>query len=238
MEGMLEKKLSKLRNHIVILGFGKFGRSAAQQVRQKGVNLIIIENRESRINLAKEEGYEIVSGDATDESLMEKVGIRRARGLIVALSVEADNVLAVLTARVLNPDLTIVARGDEEGSERKLLRAGADRVVLPYKVGGRRMAAMVVEPSILDFLDVMFSGDELAMELMEIEISKKSPLIGRTLKDSAIRDQTGGALIVGIRGVSGKLITNPRGTTILREGDKLIALGNKEHFNRLSEIAG
>lgn len=238
MEAVLDKRLSKLKNHVILLGYGKFGRAAADEVSRKMIPLVIIEHSEARIKLAQAEGFEAIQGDATDESLMIKIGIKHARGLVSAVSVEADNVLAVLTARVLNPQLVIVSRGDEEGSERKLLRAGADRVVLPYKIGGRRMAAIVVQPTIVDFLDVMFSGDELALELQEITVHKKSKLTGKTLSESLIRDQTGGALIVGIKSASGTIITNPRGTIVLREGDVLIALGSDNHLQTLKDLAG
>lgn len=237
MEAVLEKRLSKLKNHVIILGFDKFGRAAAEEVSRKMIPLVIIEHTEARIQLAQADGFEAIIGDATDESLMIKIGIKLARGLVSALSDEADNVLAVLTARVLNPQLVIVSRCDEEGSERKMLRAGADRVVLPYKVGGRRMAAIVVQPTIVDFLDVMFSGDELALELQEITVRKKSKLADKPLSESLIRDQTGGALIVGIKGTSGTIITNPRGTTVLREGDILIALGSDQHLQTLRGLA-
>lgn len=238
MEAVLENRLSKLNNHIIILGYGKFGRSAAHEIKRKNIPIVVIERVEARMILAKEEGYEAVMGDSTDDHLLEKAGIIRARGVVAALSSEADNVLAVLTARVLNPKLTIVSRGDEEGSEKKLLRAGADRVVLPYEIGGRRMAAIVVEPSIMDFLDIMFSGDELAMELMEFKLKKDSAMIGKSLSESNIRDKTGGALIVGIKGVTGKMITNPKSSLILREGDTLIALGNQVSLDNLAKMAG
>ena len=237
MEGMQEKFLSKLQNHIVILGYGKFGRAAAKEVRRQGLHVVIIEQSADRAILAKKEGFDAVEGDATDESLLETVGTNQARGLVAALSVEASNVLAVLTTRVLNPDIYIVSRGDEEESERKFLRAGADRVVLPYKVGGRRMAAMAVQPAVVDFLDVMFSGDELAMELMEFKIGKGSPLTGKSLAESEIRDKTGGALIVGIKHASGEVDANPRGTIILSEGDTLIALGRQQHLERLKKMS-
>jgi len=236
MEAILENRLSKLNNHIIILGYGKFGRAAAQEIKRKSIPIVIVELKEQRVKLALNEGYEAIQGDASEDHLLEKVGLTRARGVVAALSSEADNVLAVLTARVLNPKLTIVSRGDEEGSEKKLLRAGANRVVLPYEIGGRRMAAIVVEPSIMDFLDIMFSGDELAMELMEFKLQKDSLLTGKTLSESAIRDKTGGALIVGIKGVTGKMITNPKSALILREGDTLIALGSQTSLENLSKL--
>lgn len=237
MEGMEERMLARLQNHIVILGYGKFGRAAAKEVRKQGIHVVVIDQSEDRFNLAKREGFNAVFGDATDESLLENVGLGKARGLVAALSEEAANVLAVLTARVLNTDIYIVSRGDEEGSERKLSRAGADRVVLPYKVGGRRMAAMAVQPAVVDFLDVMFSGDELSLELTEMNIDKGSHLIGKTLAESEIREKTGGALIVGIKHTSGEVESNPRGTITLNEGDILIALGKREHLERLKKMA-
>ena len=236
MEGILEKKLAKLKDHVIVLGFGKFGRIAANEIARKGVPLVIIEKSEEKVQAAKGEGYQALQGDATDEHLMEKIGIMRAKGLVAALSEEADNVFAVLTARVLNPKLIIVSRGEEEESEKKLLRAGANRVILAYRIGGLRMAAVVLQPAIMDFLDVIFCGDELALELMQFPVPKKSPLTGKMLKETDIRTETGGALIVGIKGTDGKLITNPRGSAVIMEGDTIIALGSPEHLELLEKM--
>lgn len=171
------------------------------------------------------------------EGLLEMVGVRNAKGLVAALSDEADNVFAALTARVLNPSLTIVSRGEEEESEKKMLRAGANRVILPYRIGGRRMAAVVLQPAILDFLDVMFRGDKLALELMEIHMEKGSSLIGKYLSESDIRAKTGGTFIVGIRTASGELVANPDRTAILNQGDVLIAMGSAEQLAKCEKLA-
>ena len=224
MENQLENRPSKLKDHVILLGFGKFGHEVAEEVSRRKQKLVIIENREERVEQARNEGYEAIKGDGVDEHLLEKVGVKRARGLVAALSEEADNGFAVLTARVLNPQLTIVTRGEEEESEKKLLRAGANRVILPYRIGGRRMAAVVLQPAILDFLDVIFSGDDLALELMEINLDDKSKLIETKLGDSNIRGETGGALIVGVKKKNGELIPNPDRTTKLTKGDRLVAM--------------
>ena len=236
MEFMTEKKLSKLKEHVIILGFGKFGRIAAQEIFRRKVHIIVVEQVEAKIKATVDEGYNVILGNATDEHLLEKCGITRAKGLVVALSEEADNVYAVLTARVLNPELVIVTRGEDEESEKKLLRAGANRVILAYKIGGLRMAAVVLQPAIMDFLDVIFCGNELALELMQFEVKQGSSLVGKMLKETSIRSETGGALIVGIKGVSGKLITNPKGSIKIREGDILIALGSPKHLEMLGDI--
>ena len=238
MEGILEKKLAKLKDHIIVLGYGKFGREVVHEIARKKVQMIIIEQDEDRIEQASSEGFQVIHGDGTNETLLEKVGVLRAKGLVAAMSSEADNVFAVLTARVLNPNLTIVSRGEEEESEKKLLRAGANRVILAYRSGGRRMAAVVLQPAILDFLDVIFSGDDLSLELMEIHIKKGSPLVGKKLKDSDIRNETGGALVVGIKSGGGKIIPNPLGNTLLHEEDVLVAMGSPEHLASLEKLAG
>lgn len=237
MEGMLDKRLSKLKDHIILLGFGKFGWEVSQEVSRKKTPLIIIEKNEERVRTAADMGYRVLKGSGTDEHLLEKVGVKRAKGLVAAMSDEADNVFAVLTARVLNPGLTIVSRGEEEESEKKLRRAGANRVILPYQIGGRRMAAVVMQPAILDFLDVIFCGDELALELMEVHLVKDSSLVGKTLNDSDIRAKTGGALILGVKSASGELTANPDRFTILHPEDILIAMGSAEQLAKCQELA-
>jgi len=238
METVLEKKLSRLKDHIILLGYGKFGAEIADEVDRKRVPLVIIENDEKKVERAREKGFQAYLGDGTDEQMLEKVGVRRARGMVAALSTEAANVYAVLTGRVLNPDMVIVSRGEEEESEKKMLRAGANRVILAYRSGGRRMAAVVLEPAILDFLDIMFSGDELAVELMSVTLKKDSLLVGKMLKDADLRDETGGVLIVGIKDKSGNITSIPVGTTVLNEGDKLIVMGSNEHIDALKKLTG
>ena len=238
MEGILEKKLARLKDHVIVLGFGKFGREVVQEVNRKKVQMVIIELNENKVTEAHSLGHQVLQGDGTNEALLEKVGVKQAKGLVAAMSHEADNVYAVLTARVLNPKLTIVSRGESEESEKKLLRAGANRVILAYRSGGRRMAAVVLQPAILDFLDVIFSGDELSLELMEIHIKKGSGLVGKMLKETDIRNETGGALVVGIKGVGSRIIPNPLGTTVLHEEDVLVAMGNPENLDALEKLAG
>ena len=237
MEGMLEKKLAKLKDHIIILGYGKFGKQIVKEISKKKAQMVIIEQNEKFVQSAQKKGLMIIQGNAADESILEIVGIRRAKGLIAALSSETDNVFAVLTARVLNTNLRIVSRGETEESETKLLRAGANRVVLAYQSGGKRMAAEVLHPNILDFQDIIFSGDDLSIELVEIHIEKGSTYDGKMIKETNIRSETDGSLIIGIKDDDGKIIPNPRGTTVLKGGDILVVMCPPEHFMTLEKLA-
>jgi voltage-gated potassium channel len=143
----------------------------------------------------------------------------------------------VLSARALRPDLLIVARATTPEAESKLKAAGADRVISPYEIGGRRIAAAVIQPTIVDFLDVAMTGDEVSLAMDEVVVSESSSLVGQALIDSGIRRQSG-AVVLGIKSAEGQLNSNPAASTVINSGDVLIALGTVQQLKALAQLAG
>jgi voltage-gated potassium channel len=216
------------------------GREAAYEFRRSKKKFVVVERDPSQSDLSRDESILFLEGDAINDEVLVEAGIEKASGLIAALPDDEANVFVVLTARQLNPRLLIVSQAAEERTTRKLIKAGANRVISPKKIAGRRLAAMVLRPSLLNFLDVIVEGGELDMRIEEVGLESGSPLIDKTLKDAGIGQHTG-AIIVGINAPEGRMRINPSTTStlssvILGEGDVLIALGNEDQLKRLREF--
>lgn len=231
----LEKEIHKLKNHFIICGYGRIGGVIARELRQAKIPLVIIEDRPETIAHLERASYLYVVGDATQEEVLEMAGVHQARGLVAVVSSDADNVYIILTARTLNPDLLIVARAGEEGSEQKLLRAGADKVISPYVIGGCRMAQTILRPTVVNFIDIAMMGGAMDLALEEIPVGGTSEIVGLSLKDSGIRQKLE-LIIVAIKRADGQMIFNPKPDTQILLGDTLIALGPRVNLDRLTEI--
>ncbi len=230
----LVKHIKKLTDHYIICGFGRIGQIIARQLQQAGVPFLVIENKPSDLTRLEEMGYYFLAGDATREELLVQAGIERARGLVAVVSSDASNVYITLTARSLNPRLFIVARGEEEGSQQKLLRAGADKVESPYEMGGRKMAQTILRPTVVTFMELaMHEGVEWSME--EIAVGESSPMIGLPLKDSGIRQQFD-LILVAIKRADGQRLFNPTPETQILAGDTLILLGLRQDLDALEKL--
>ncbi len=180
----------------------------------------------------------VVIGDATDDAVLVEAGIKRASALVAAVENDAANSFIVLSARALNPELFIVARARSTDSERKLLRAGADRVVNPQSIGGARMAAFVLRPHVAEFVDVVMHERNLEFRLEEVPIRKESPIAGTTLREAHLRDETG-ALVLALRDANGSFHTNPAPDVEMRAGQVIIAIGTQSELNDLARfVAG
>jgi voltage-gated potassium channel len=173
--------------------------------------------------------------DATNEDILVEAGIERAKGLVSLVTSDADNLFITMTARGLNPDLFILARADEESTQKKLLRAGADRVVLPYLIGGQKMAQTILRPAVTDFLEFTTHSKNMDLILEEMPVLEDSKLKGLTLIDSEIRKEMD-VIIVAIRKSDGEMVFNPSSQTRIEMGDTLIALGKTSDLDRLSLI--
>jgi voltage-gated potassium channel len=230
----LLKRIKKLSGHYIICGFGRIGEIIARQLQQRGLSLVIIENKPELVARLEEGGYYFVPGDATREEVLQEAGIEKARGLVSVVHSDASNVYIVLTARSLNPKLFIVARGEEPGSRQKLLRAGADKVESPYEMGGRKMAHTILRPTVTTFMELaMQEGVEWSME--EILVGDTSPMLGLALKDSGIR-QKYDLIVVAIKRADGEMLFNPTPETTIQAGDTLILLGMRQELEALEEI--
>ncbi|MFP4529157.1 MAG: potassium channel family protein [Candidatus Kapaibacterium sp.] len=229
------KKIDKLENHILLIGYGRVGRIAAKELKEHGEKFVIID-WDFGDNMSELVGEDILAleGDGTEDNILLQAGIERARGVIVTTARPSTTVFVVLSAKVLNPNLFIVARSDEESAIEKLQRAGADRIVNPYSIGGQRLARVMVNPNMFDFIESSLGPGENALNLEKIMVPASSRLIGKSLKELDIRSASGATILAVIR--DGTPTINPQDDFRIEERDQLIALGNNEQLKRLEEL--
>jgi voltage-gated potassium channel len=232
----LEKKLKDLKDHYIVCGYGRMGKIIARELKQEKLKFAVIEKNEVLLDSDEKEEFLIIQGDATKDELLKRAGIERAKCLISVLPTDAENLYVVLSARGLTPSLLIVARAGEEGSEQKLLRAGADRVVSPYHIGGLRMAHSVLKPAVVDFIEFATKSGNIDLQIEEITIQEGSDLVGNSLDHCGIgRDL--GIIIVAIKERSGEMKFNPTFRTIIEAGDTMIAVGETSKLKILEDMA-
>jgi len=233
----MEKQIARLKNHIIVCGYGKVGQETIDELISMNKAYVIIESDEHKVQELRDSNHPALCGDATEDVVLENAGVRCADGLIAALSNDADNVYVVLTAREMNTNLRIVARAIDKASSKKLLRAGADKTVSPYSIAGRRMARQLLSPGLVDFLEVLVQTSELELKIEEIVLEKGSVLESKQLSQSNIKADSGGAYVIGIKKDQKKTIFNPAGHTTLDEGDVMYALGNDSQLLKLRSMA-
>jgi len=232
----LESRISKLRNHYIICGYGRIGHLICREFQSRPTLFVVVEKNPLHIERLEREGHMYVEGDATDDETLQAAGIEHAKGLITAVTSDTDNVYITLTARGLNPKLFILARAGEEGAEKKLMRAGASKVISPYTIGASRMAQAILRPSVVDFIELATASEHLALQIEEIRIAADSVLAGKNLVNSGIR-QSMGIIIVGIKESDGKMTFNPPPEKNIEPNAVLIILGERPAINRLEKIA-
>jgi voltage-gated potassium channel len=234
----LERKIEKLKDHIIICGYGRVGRIICEEIyRSKPTALVVIDTDSTVTAKIEEDGHLYLLGDATEERFLLRAGIRRAKGLATALDSEADNVYITLTAKGLNPNLYIIARAGRVGSEKKLFQAGANHVVSPHQIGGYRMAQALLRPSVTEFIDFATHDPNTGMGMEEIPVRPNSKLSDVALVDSGIRKNLD-LIIVAIKKADGKMLFNPASHTTIQIGDTLIALGQRSSLIKLEQLLG
>ncbi|MEM7335442.1 MAG: potassium channel protein [Chloroflexota bacterium] len=233
----VSQEIDKLDNHIVICGYGRVGRSAVSSLKESGRKIVVIEVKDNLVQAAREDGLLVLEGDATHDEVLIQAGIERAWGLIVCTGQDSLNLFIVLSARSLNKDLYIVVRGIDAENEGKMRRAGADRVVSPYQIGGKHMANIIIRPHVTDFFDVVTLEGGIELWIEELHIEKDSELIGQTVVDADIRKRTGVTLVALIPSSGGDALI-PDATTILNFRDELIVLGTRDQLAKLEELTG
>jgi voltage-gated potassium channel len=232
--GKLEKIIEKMENHYIICGGGRIGFLICRELMAGKVPCLIIDNNSEVIQKAQEEGFIYCKGDATQDKVLIAAGIKRARGVICVLPSDAENLYVILTAKELNQKIFVMARSEEEESERRLLRAGADKVMSPYTLGGVRMAMAVLRPAMLDFIEITTSRQSLELRMEEVPICRNSQIVSKSLEDSGIRKNYG-LIIVAVKKESGKMIFNPLANYMIEEGDRLIAMGEDENVKQFAQ---
>ncbi len=232
----LNHMLEDLKNHFIICGYGRIGGIIAHEFARQRVPYVVIERDPERVHELIEQGSLAVAADASREEVLVRVGIHRARGLIAAVGTDAENVYTVLSARVLRPDLFIIARVESEDAEAKLRRAGADRVISPYELGGIQMAATALRPAVVDFMRLATSSERLDLAAEQVEVGPAAPFVNKTLREANLR-QAFGVVVVAIKR-AGQMQFNPSPEDMLQVGDQLVLLGDVTQLKALEEAAG
>jgi voltage-gated potassium channel len=231
----LEKKVKRLKNHYILCGYGRIGSFIARQFVVEDVPFIVIEKDTDRIKLVEEDGFPYVEGDASDDDVLISAGVERAKCLVAATGSDADNLYITLSTRSLNPKIYILSRAGEEAAERKLMSAGANRVVSPYLMGAARMVNAVLRPHIVEFVELIVERKHLELQLEEITVEDNTRFKGKPLRESGIRRELG-LIVVAIKKVSGDMLFNPSSETLIEKGDVLIVLGEKKHLGMLEKL--
>jgi voltage-gated potassium channel len=228
----MERKITGMHDHVVVCGWGRVGRAIARDLAAMGSRPVVVDNDPIRVG---DVPYPAVLGDATDDEVLGRAGVQRARALVAALDTDAGNLFVTLSARALRPELFIVARVRLEENEDKLRRAGADRVVNPQSIGGARMAAFVLQPYVTEFVDVVMHDRGIEFRLEEISVHEGSPIDGISIREAHIRDRTG-ALVLALRDRGGTFTTNPPPETVVRADQVIIAIGTPGDLEKLQRL--
>jgi voltage-gated potassium channel len=228
----MERRITEMKDHVVVCGWGRVGKAIVRDLVAMGGRAVVVDNDANRL---EDLPHAFVLGDATDDEVLERAGVRRARAIVAALDTDAGNLFVTLSARAIRPELFIVARVRLEENEGKLRRAGADRVVNPQSIGGARMAAFVLQPYVTEFLDVVMHERDIEFRLEEITVPESSPIESCSIRDAHVRDRTG-ALVLALRDKDGTFTTNPAPETEIRAGQVMIAIGTPGDLQKLEHL--
>ena len=231
-----ERMLDELRDHFIICGYGRIGSTIVEEFRRQGAPYVVVDRDPERVHQVLELGGLAVAADASSEDVLTRVGIQRALGLIAAVGTDAENVYTVLSARLLRPDLLIIGRAETDDARRKLQRAGADRVVSPYQIGGTQMAQMALRPAVVDFVHLATSSAHLDLAMEQVKLAPGSPLVGQSIVGANLR-QRFGVVVVGIQRADGRMDFNPAPDAGMNAGDSLVVLGPPGSVKRLEATA-
>jgi voltage-gated potassium channel len=224
----MKQDISRLRDHVIICGYGQAGREVALTLSEERVPFVVIDNNEEAIKRASEDGHLCVRGNATTDEVLSEAGIQQARALVAAVGDDADNIFITLSAKGLRHDLSVVARAYAEESESKLRRAGADRVIMPLRLGGRRMALIALHPLVIDFVETTIHSRDRDFVLEEIRVASGSPIAGMNIKQG--QERSGGASILAVKKQGGPLLANPAPDTLLEPGDQVVIMGTRQQL--------
>jgi voltage-gated potassium channel len=231
----LEKRIAGMKNHFIICGFGRIGQTICRELQKDDIPFVVLDANAESLALAEHESYLTLLGDATTEEALLHAGILLARGIVTVVQSDADNVFITLTARGLRSDIFIVSRASEAKNEEKLRRAGANQVVSPYLIGGRRMAQVLKRPTVVDFIELATSSSNLGLMMEEARVGTASSLIGKNLVESNLRRDFG-VIIVAIKRPSGEMVFNPTSMERLQESDVIVVLGKREDLKRMNAV--
>ena len=231
----MENQVAALNNHIIVCGWGRVGRGTWRELVAKGQTAVVIESLPDRVEAASAAGALVIQGDATHNDVLELAGIHSAQSLIACVADDSDNLVIALSAKALRPELRVVCRATEPESERKLMLAGADAVVVPQGVGSERLALMAIQPEVAQIFDVVVGGRPLEFHVEEMDIPQGCRIAGLTIEESRIRPETG-ALVLGIEKQKEEMVVNPKADHVLNVGDRIVVVGTKAQVARAAEL--
>ncbi|MBC3539894.1 potassium channel family protein [Rufibacter sediminis] len=235
---MNEREIKRFSGHVIVCGYGRNGARATNDLLASGERIVVIE-RNPEVTLHKrhhDEKLNLLTGNATEDEMLEKAGVRQAKALISTLPTDADNVFVALTARGFNPDLQIIARASEKTTEQKLLRAGANYVVMPDEIGGSHMASLITQPEVIHFLELLNGTGPNKMHLEEVHLNElREDLRGLSIRELDVRNRSG-ATLIGLNRNGSEFLVSPDADTCLQAGDVLILLGSPSQIQTFSQL--
>lgn len=229
------RMIDKLTGHVIVCGFGRVGRSAASELQREGATFVVVDRSEDRAETARRQGMLVLVADASRDETLREARIERARGLICALSSDADNLFVILSARSLNPKLFLAARAAEDEAEDKMRRAGANVIFTPYSSAGHHLAQVMVRPHVHQFLDFTTKNIGLDVTIEQVQVSPASRFVGRSLRDGQLRRDFG-VIVLAIRRADGKMDFNPAADAVIAANDHLIVMGEQAKLRQLESL--
>ncbi len=231
----MEKEIARLKDHVIVCGFGRVGRGTWTALQGRGTQVVVIESDSERVEAARNAGALVIRGDATHNDVLELVGIHYAQSVVACVADDSDNLVIALSVKALRPDLKVICRATEPESERKLRLAGADAVVAPQAVGAERLALMATKPELAQIFDVVVGGHPREFHVEELDVDEGSSIAGRTLRESRIR-QDSGALVLALEEQKQSLNVNPGPDVRLNVGDRLVVVGTREQVEKAATM--
>lgn len=232
----MDTKIQELKNHYIVCGAGEVGRTVIKNLQESGSRFAVIEENEKRVEELEQAGVLTILGNATHEDVLEKAGIARAKGIVCALATDSENVFTVLTARQMNDGIYIVSKAVEPSAHKKLAKAGANNTISPNEIGGQRIAALLLRPSVISFLDVITRAGDMTLDLAEVVIPEQSAMAGMKLSEAKIPEQTGLIVLALKRREGAKFKFNPGSGEVIRVGDTMVVLGTREQEEKLETL--
>lgn len=231
----MQRSINELNGHFILAGMGRVGREAASEFTAAGTPWVLVDPDEDIVKQAAERGGLAIVGDATEDEVLKRAGIDRAQGLVVTTANDATNLYVVLTARLLNPKLFIASRAVDDATVPKMLRAGANKAISPYAIGGRRLAHLMLNPRVVDFFETALRSGERSLNIGDVML-EHGPAAGRSLSELQLPQRTGATVLAVLRG--GDEVVMPRADLLLAAGDHLLALGTAEQIEKLEMLVG
>lgn len=231
----MEKNLSRLKDHVIVCGYGRLGRIVTKEIVEAKQRVVVIDTNDHPVQSIENSDIIFIQGSAYDDDILKLAGVEHAKVLLTMLPSDAENVYVTLCARDLNPYLKIIARTEDDGGESRLKRAGASQVVAPYRLSGNKIVQQIIRPYVSDFLELAGSGAKTNLFIEEVVVPMGSKLAGKTLEQSELRAKTG-AIIAAFISSSGQMTFNPTGKDIIEAGSTMIVFGEHQSLNKITEV--